>query len=1852
MFKRTSLFLTTIFVLVSSAFSQCLQIADGNGVMTDNPVFVNCAPGTFTIFIQPDRNMGAYTISWGDGSPNSTGASLVPPAFVSHAYAATTDTFTLTVTDNSTACTITGLVVMERNPLASIQLPAGDDNFGCTPIQFRFINSSTQISQTTVFEWDFGDGTPIETYDYTNLGDTVYHTYQPGIGALSCDIEVRLTATNYCGSSTASFFPLKVWDLDEAVITPSATLLCYPDTVVQYTNNTIRNCFPEGNQSQRYEKWNFGDYWGLGYDSIIDWRPWNPPITPPPPIGYPGIGTYTATLIDSSYCGLDTTAVTIQITGPPTAVLTANKDTICEGENVTFSNASVGGANEFRWDFDLGAGFQTLNGGNKTRTYNNSGDYTIRLAVGIAGAQGCADTTSIDLHVLPSPTADFSFDTNNECDSMLVNFSDLSSGSIATYAWDFDNGNTFNGPNPPAQNYTSPGTYSITLTVTSNRGCSNTISRNIRVRETPQAGFSVASVCLNQLANFIDQSVSSIDPVTSYKWYFGDGDSSSLQDPSHLYTSFGSYQVVQIVDNGFCQDSDTLNVVVENTPSAAFTADTLEGCSQLRVNFTNQSSVNAVSFRWNFGDGSAIVNARDTFHTFTNNSSHDTNFVVQLIARTAFGCADTSYDTVTVYPVPIPLFTSNAVADCAPSPVDFTNNTVGDSLSFRWDFGDGSPIVNDTNPTHLFQNNTLFISNYRVLLSVTSNNGCASSDSAVVTVYPEPNFTFVTNPDTGCSPLNVTFPSVVGAVDYQWDFGDGATASGPTPSHVYVNNTTNNQVFQVRLIAQNGFGCRDTTFGDVLVYPNPTSVFTLDTNKGCQPLAITINNNSLGANSYSWSFGDGSSSDTTVNQFVKTFVNTSALTDFNTIRLITETVNGCKDTASATVEVHPFIRSGFTSDTVGCSPMPVSFINQSQGAAAYQWNFGDGATSPVTNPNHLYTNTSNSNQSFTARLIATSAQSCADTTIKNILIYPKPDAQYTVSSNSGCHPLTVTFTNNSTLADSCVWTYGDQASFFQCTPTNTHTYTNTTSFTPVNYNSRLIVLTDNGCRDTMQEVIRVNPQVIASFSADTIGCSPLNVRFRDQSTGGQTFQWDFGDGSNSIQQNPNHTFINSGIADTTFTASLLTTSQYNCSSSINLDITVHPKPSADFVMDVNDGCHPLDVTFTNQSIIADSCTWTYGDGNNLIACTNLTNHTYTNTVSFVPINYQPRLIVNTVNGCADTLSRSVSVKPQVLADFTSDTIGCSPLRINFRNQSTGGQTFQWTFGDGGGSPLQNPEHFFINPGSRDTVFTTTLLTTSQYNCSSSITQDITVFAKPIADFIMDINDGCQPLEVTFTNQSSIADSCSWNYGDGNNLIDCSILSSHTYTNTLSLVPITFNPRLIVNTDNGCADTLSKNVSVKPQVVADFTGPDTACSPLDAEFRSQSFGAVAYRWDFGDGRLGSGMITSNRYTNTGSIDVPYTVRLIAESLYGCDDTLEKVVLVRPTPVPDFDATPNFQVFPNSTVTLSNNTNAGNWSYFWDFDDTSSATVRDPAPHTYQTWGQYIIKLIASSPFCSDSISKLVEVDVPVPIADFSDSISGCQPLEVSFTNESIYGRTYEWDFGDGGRSSAENPRHIYFNEGVYNVTLTVTGFAPNKQHDTTKFNYVRVFKSPQASYVISSDEVFIPNDPVVFSNQSLFADSYLWDFGDGNSSTERSPVYNYTEEGEYQTSLIVYTTDGNCTDTFRIPTLVNARLEGRVEVPNAFTPNRNGSNGGTVDPNPGAGQFNDVFYAKISGSTKYELNIFNKWGELLFVSKDINVGWDGYYKGELCKQDVYVWKVKAEFADGTSIVKVGDLMLLR
>ncbi|MCB0785332.1 MAG: hypothetical protein KDC02_14130, partial [Flavobacteriales bacterium] len=436
------------------ALGQCPQLYDYNGVPSASPYWFSCSGTNFTLLIATPNAVGNFTVDWGDGSPLHVGASLVPPQSVSHVYPSTVDTFIVVFTEIATGCVVQGVVVMEESTSASIQIPIGGLTQICAPQAIEFINSSTNVSENTTFTWDFGDGSPPLVLDHTNWGQTISHTYLQG--TVGCETVVTLEAENYCnalqgGASQATFNPIRVWDLDSANITPSATLLCWPDNEVTYLNTTDRNCLQQGNIYQRYEYWNFGDYWGQGQDSIIDWTPWPP--TFPHTIAYPGIGTYEVMMLDSNYCGIDTAYVQITIVPPPDVTLSVSPDTICAGETAFFNQTTNGGANFFQWDFGTGNGYQITGSGDQAHTYHTPGVYMASYAASIQGATaGCADTASVQVVVLPSPTAQFVLSDDAACDSLTVAFTNTSINAV-THFWDLGDGTTTNQATPPPHHY-------------------------------------------------------------------------------------------------------------------------------------------------------------------------------------------------------------------------------------------------------------------------------------------------------------------------------------------------------------------------------------------------------------------------------------------------------------------------------------------------------------------------------------------------------------------------------------------------------------------------------------------------------------------------------------------------------------------------------------------------------------------------------------------------------------------------------------------------------------------------------------------------------------------------------------------------------------------------------------------------------------------------------------------------------------------------------------------------------------------------------------------------------------------------------------------------------------------------------------------------------------------------------------------------------------------------------------------------------------------------------------------------------------------------------------------------------
>ncbi len=425
---------------------------------------------------------------------------------------------------------------------------------------------------------------------------------------------------------------------------------------------------------------------------------------------------------------------------------------------------------------------------------------------------------------------------------------------------------------------------------------------------------------------------------------------------------------------------------------------------------------------------------------------------------------------------------------------------------------------------------------------------------------------------------------------------------------------------------------------------------------------------------------------------------------------------------------------------------------------------------------------------------------------------------------------------------------------------------------------------------------------------------------------------------------------------------------------------------------------------------------------------------------------------------------------------------------------------------------------------------------------------------------------------------------------------------------------------------------------------------SGCVPLTVDFRDTIANAITYYWYFGDGSLPNPLITTtpnatHTYGNVGS----YQVMLIAEDSTTCNirDTAYLNIIVGdlkalldfvPVKLPPCDSL-KYQF--NNTSVAPPAQPFNNQSFQWDFGDGTPPVITGPGAvtHSYAAPGSYVVTLyLRDTAYCNypDTITKTINI-APLVKADFTTPPVGCVPYTALFTNTSIAGQSFAWDFGDGATSTATSPTHLYNTPGTYTVTLIATDPNTCNLADTIS-KMISVSTNPVADFIFSPDPP-VENTATTFTNlASPDAVSFKWFFGDGDSviTTSRTPVvHQYNTTGTFNACLVAINASG-CADS--ICKQVSTLILPVVDVPNAFTPN--------------SGDINSVVMVRGFGITKLKFVIWNRWGQKLFETSDQNIGWDGRFKGVLQPMDVYVFTLEAEFFDGTKTTKTGDITLIR
>lgn len=706
----------------------------------------------------------------------------------------------------------------------------------------------------------------------------------------------------------------------------------------------------------------------------------------------------------------------------------------------------------------------------------------------------------------------------------------------------------------------------------------------------------------------------------------------------------------------------------------------------------------------------------------------------------------------------------------------------------------------------------------------------------------------------------------------------------------------------------------------------------------------------------------------------------------------------------------------------------------------------------------------------------------------------------------------------------------------------------------------------------------------------------------------------------------------------------------NCGNNTDtntINIEVFDFPIAEFSS--TSVCNGTATEFTDNSTIPSgtisSWNWSLGDGSPINNNQIITGGHIYNSAG----NYDVTLIVSNNYGCADTVTKTVEVHFNPIANFTFNDI-CFKDTMYFTNTSTLDtsalmSSYLWVFGDGTAtSNLQNTSHYYFSSGTNNV----TLVATTADMCSDAVNLAVNIFDPPSANF--SFNNKCLNDSALFTNTSinplmGFISSWTWDFGDSSALNSTVWSPSHLYANP-GIYAVTL---ITVSSNLGCSDTLLDSITVFPMPIADFNVIDDCLNEVISfnDSSTVSLGnIISWSWNFGDGSPLSSLQNSNHaFSSSGSS----IIKIIVTSNYGCKDSISKTVIVHPLPNAQYNAA---NVCDDSIVHFLDLSNIPSTdtiqSWSWNFGDASPYDTNPNASHLYSNAGSYQVQLLVVSSFgCSDSITKTSIIN-PNPVVNFiSNDTVGCEPLCILFQDSSIIaaGNTTQWlwNFGDGSPiSTSQNVEHCYNNDSVflaYNFTVSLVVKSDSGCTSSLfKSNYITVYPNPVANFIVQPEFTSIVNPVISIIDQSVGANFWFWEFGNGDTSSLSNPLpHTYADTGSYIITLIV-STQLSCFDT-AFQTIV-IEPDYIFYLPNAFSPNQDG--------------INDSFSAKGLFIKKYELVIFDRWGNKIFITDDFNKPWGGEINNgdEIAVADVYIYSVKITDFKNKKHTQKGIVTLIR
>lgn len=1478
-----------------------------------------------------------------------------------------------------------------------------------------------------------------------------------------------------------------------------------------------------------------------------------------------------------------------------------------------FTDESTGNPNYWKWDLGNGT-ISYLQ--NPSVTYFIPGTYNVKLLVkNAAGQDSLIKSSYVDVYA--APVVDFTASQTSGCDIVTTSFTDRSNAANA-WQWDFGDG-IFSSEQHPAHTYSQTGSYNVSLKVINGEGCSLTLLKQAYINVNtvkPGFGYTVPNRCAPTTINF--QNTSGGNGRITYKWLFGNGDTSVSTSPLYTYPAGGIYTVKLIATNEFgCTDTFSSSITITTPVNASFTADITNSCkAPVTVRFTNQVLANN-NYSWDFGD-TTVSSVSNPLHVYNDTGS----YTVKLIIRNSNGCIDSIVKTNYIHiQKPFVSFDNLPDSGCTGLNKQISVTSLGSDsiISYAWNFGDGGTSALQ-NPSHIFSAERYFA----ITLITTGVSGCRDTtvlENAIRTGN-KPVADFSSDVQVACAQTRISFiDNTRGRVtQWQWNFGDNGQAFDQNPQYRF-NDTG---FLATELIAFNG-GCTDTVTKPRFVYIKP-SVSKLKFDFNCQnPFQFSFTNLAIGADSWLWDFGDGSTSTelNPVHLYQDTGSYTVSLTTHNEVT----GCDGYKSKGLMTTKVTPGF---FASDSVVCKGREITFTSTvtSTDAIRFFWYFGDGTfeSTLTNNVTHEYEEPGN----YTVRLVTVNRVNCRDSIIKTNYISVKSiKANFGIPVPVVCSGSQVIFNDSSIVNTGSnilnwQWNYGDGHTDTLASPPFSHSYN-----TRGTYAVSLKVTDNNGCTNTFTSDVPVTVKKAypTFWPVDTVKCTGTDLKFICPfAEAGISYHWDFGDGTTGAFQMPKHRYSNEG----NYTVKLKVTLQAGCEDSFVLATPVKIEdPVAKFSMsDSFRNCPPLIVQFSNESVNGIDEVWDFGDG------TAITAHNPSHFYSYPGV-YTASLTVRGRGGCTSVMKKTIVVKgPKGTLSYGPLNFCQAPAGVTFAALTTDATSFTWDFNDG--TTVNSTDSVITHQYSNGGNFVPKLMLVDNDGCRVPVQGVDTIrFSKITAQFQFPDSGTCSNGHMQFINTTVSADSIiqyHWNFGDGSfaaNIKD----PLHDYT-----AEGIYYPSLKVTTASGCTDSFTTAVPVRVALSPDISilaSMDSGCVPFPVAFHgvlnNVQMPVTSWEWDFSNG---NSAVIQNPVQQSYSTAGNYPVKLTVTGTNGCKKTITKSITVHPLPAIVISGRNNICKGDQTTLTAS-----GGTAYLWltadgniSCNDCASPVIA-PAVNT-----DYVAR--GTNEFgCVSYDTVTIKITQPFRLAYVNNAkVCAGEKVLLQVTGADVY----EWMPSNGlSNSNSGSPL-----AGPASTTqYKVTGKDANGCYSDTGIITVTVNEIP-AINAGEDKTINTGSSAELIPATSPDVNEVIW-----------TPTGNLFRNADYAVTVKPVTTTeytataknaNGCQAADKVKVIVtssnNDGPAGDLFIPNTFSPNSDGAN--------------DIFYPRSARNILIKrLKIMNREGVTVFEKTNFNTndaasGWDGTVRGNKPAIDVYIYAIEIIGADGRSKVISGNISLIR